>query len=63
VILADEPTGNLDTTTGDGVIGLLLSLRGQFGTTLILATHDGDVAGRLDRTIHLTDGLITNPPR
>jgi ABC-type lipoprotein export system ATPase subunit len=63
VILADEPTGNLDTTTGSEVTGLLLSLREQFGTTLILATHDGAVAGRLDRTIHLTDGNITHPPR
>jgi putative ABC transport system ATP-binding protein len=58
IMLADEPTGNLDTTTGDGVIGLLLSVREQFGTTLLLATHDHDVAGRLDRTIHLTDGHI-----
>jgi putative ABC transport system ATP-binding protein len=62
VILADEPTGNLDTTTGDGVIELLLSLRERFGTTLLLATHDHHVAARLDRTIHLTDGLITNAP-
>ncbi len=58
VILADEPTGNLDTTTGDGVIELLLSLRERFGTTLLLATHDHHVAHRLDRTIHLLDGRI-----
>jgi putative ABC transport system ATP-binding protein len=58
LILADEPTGNLDTTTGDGVVDLLLSLRERFGTTLLLATHDRDVAARLDRTVHLIDGHI-----
>jgi putative ABC transport system ATP-binding protein len=58
VILADEPTGNLDSLTGDGVIELLLSIRERFGTTLLLATHDQQVAGRLDRTIRLLDGRI-----
>jgi putative ABC transport system ATP-binding protein len=66
LILADEPTGNLDTTTGNGVIELLLSLRHQFGTTLLLATHDHDVAARLDRTVDLVDGHLDqrdHPPR
>jgi putative ABC transport system ATP-binding protein len=60
VILADEPTGNLDSVTGDGVIELLLSLRERFGTTLLLATHDQRIADRLDRTVQLLDGRI-NP--
>jgi putative ABC transport system ATP-binding protein len=56
LILADEPTGNLDTTTGEEVISLLLSLRERFGTTLILATHNYDVADQLDRIVKLIDG-------
>ncbi|MGH2926710.1 MAG: ABC transporter ATP-binding protein [Steroidobacteraceae bacterium] len=60
LILADEPTGNLDTHTGDEVIDLLLSLRDRFGTTLLLATHDQRVAGRLDRTIALVDGRLSS---
>jgi putative ABC transport system ATP-binding protein len=62
LILADEPTGNLDSATGADVITLLLSLRERFGTTLLLATHDHDVAARLDRTVHLTDGHISPTP-
>lgn len=58
VILADEPTGNLDSASGAHVVGLLLSLREQLGTTLLLATHDSDIAGRLDRVVHLADGRV-----
>jgi putative ABC transport system ATP-binding protein len=63
LILADEPTGNLDTTTGEEVIELLLTLRERFGTTLLLATHDRNVGARLDRTVHLTDGRIIKTPK
>ena len=60
LVLADEPTGNLDSVTGGEVIDLLLSLRERFGTTLLLASHDQDVTARLDRTVHLVDGHIEN---
>ncbi|MGH3264818.1 MAG: ABC transporter ATP-binding protein [Trebonia sp.] len=59
LLLADEPTGNLDSTTGMAVIDLLLSLRADLGTTLLLATHSEQVADRLDRTVRLADGKIT----
>jgi putative ABC transport system ATP-binding protein len=58
VLLADEPTGNLDTTTGADVLTLLLTLRAEHNTTLLIATHDPTVAGRCDRTIHLADGRV-----
>jgi putative ABC transport system ATP-binding protein len=59
VILADEPTGNLDTSTGADIITLLMSLRDQRGTTLLVATHGPAIAARCDRTVHLLDGRIT----
>lgn len=58
IVLADEPTGNLDTTTGEEIIELLLDLRNQHDTTLIIATHDPDLAARCDRAIHLRDGRL-----
>lgn len=58
VILADEPTGNLDSATGASVVDLLVSLRGRFGATLVLATHDQSIASRLDRVVHLLDGRM-----
>jgi predicted ABC-type transport system involved in lysophospholipase L1 biosynthesis ATPase subunit len=58
VIFADEPTGNLDTKTGAEVLELLLSLRAERGTTLIIATHDPAVAGRAERVVNLVDGLV-----
>ena len=62
LLLADEPTGNLDTTTGTEILNLLLDLRDEHGTTIIIATHDPTIAGRCDRTIQLTDGQITHDP-
>jgi lipoprotein-releasing system ATP-binding protein len=59
LILADEPTGNLDSHTGGEIIDLLCSLRAERNTTLIIATHDAQVAARAPRVIHLTDGQIT----
>ena len=58
VILADEPTGNLDSKTGDEIIDLLLALRAEKQTTLIIATHDADVASRAPRVIQLVDGQV-----
>ena len=58
VLLADEPTGNLDSTTGSEIIDLLLSLSGESGRTVILVTHDASVAGRAGRVIHMEDGRL-----
>ena len=58
LLLADEPTGNLDGATGRVVLDLLVGLRAEHGTTLVLVTHDPAVAGRADRRIHLRDGRI-----
>jgi putative ABC transport system ATP-binding protein len=58
LLLADEPTGNLDSATGRDVLDLLLSLHRERGLTLLLATHDQGVAGRCDRVIELRDGRL-----
>ena len=58
LILADEPTGNLDTTTGDEVMGLLEDLRHERGTALVVITHDRRLAARAARRIELEDGVI-----
>lgn len=58
LLLADEPTGNLDTTTGQEIIDLLTNLRHSHGTTLLIATHDPDLAKRCDHAIHLRDGKL-----
>ncbi len=58
ILFADEPTGNLDTVTGARVIDLMAGLNAEFGTTLVLVTHDPELATRARRTIRLTDGRI-----
>jgi putative ABC transport system ATP-binding protein len=58
VILADEPTGNLDSKNGAGIIDLFEKIRDEFGATIIVATHDPAVAGRADRIIKLQDGVL-----
>ena len=63
LLLADEPTGNLDGATGRLVLDLLVGLRAEHGTTLVLVTHDPAVAGRADRRIHLRDGRIEREER
>ncbi|EKK4013250.1 ABC transporter ATP-binding protein [Cronobacter sakazakii] len=58
VLFADEPTGNLDRQTGDRIADLLFSLNRDSGTTLILVTHDPELAARCDRTLRLRDGKL-----
>jgi putative ABC transport system ATP-binding protein len=62
VILADEPTGNLDTATGDEVMGLLERLNAERGVALVVITHDPEVAARAPRQIRLRDGVIEGRP-
>ncbi|WEF11590.1 ABC transporter ATP-binding protein [Pectobacterium actinidiae] len=58
LLLADEPTGNLDSQTADEVIALLLALNREQGTTLVMVTHDEGMAGRMARRIQVQDGRI-----
>jgi len=58
IIMADEPTGNLDTTSGDEIMSLLKNLNKERGTTLIIVTHDPEVADKTNRIISLRDGCI-----
>ena len=58
IILADEPTGNLDTASGHDVLGLLRSVARQFQQTVVLITHDQDIAQLSDRIVHIEDGRI-----
>jgi putative ABC transport system ATP-binding protein len=58
ILLADEPTGNLDTQTGSGVLDLLFELRSTFGSTLIVVTHDDRIAARADRWLRLEAGRL-----
>ncbi|RAO04486.1 Polyamine-transporting ATPase [Micromonospora saelicesensis] len=59
LLLADEPTGNLDSTTGGQILDLLLDLRERHGMTILLATHEQAIAARCDRLVRLTDGRVT----
>src|SRR5262249_10715507 len=58
ILMADEPTGNLDSVNGAHVLDLLISLNEREGTTLILVTHDQALAARADRIVTLRDGLV-----
>ncbi len=58
ILLADEPTGNLDTANGAAIMELLFSLRDRHGATLILVTHAPELAGRCDRIVRLADGRV-----
>ncbi|MGJ8588475.1 MAG: ABC transporter ATP-binding protein [Yoonia sp.] len=61
ILLADEPTGNLDETNGAAIIDLLFDLRDRHGATLIMVTHANELADRCDRVIRLRDGRIDGP--
>jgi len=62
LLLCDEPTGNLDERTSDTITELLLDLQARHGVTLVLVTHDEELAERADRCLHLTEGsLLTEP--
>ena len=63
LILADEPTGNLDTASGTQVVELLESLRRDNGVTLIVVTHDADLGRRAERQIRIVDGVIAQDVR
>ncbi len=58
LILADEPTGNLDTKTGGQVVELLFDMQKRRGATLVLVTHDAKLAGLCERTVHMADGRL-----
>ena len=60
VILADEPTGNLDMDTGASILELFMMLNSEYGITLVLVTHNQVIAGRLNRRIRLSDGNIVD---
>ncbi len=61
ILIADEPTGNLDSTTGEAMLDLFGQLRRELGLTLVIATHDPAVAARVDATLHIVDGQLAEP--
>jgi len=63
ILIADEPTGNLDSQTGLEIVSLIFRLREERGTTLVLVTHDESLAARCDRRIHLRSGYIEKDER
>lgn len=58
IIFCDEPTGNLDEKSGENVIGMLIDVQRKFGKTVIIVTHDNNIAKRADRVIRVADGKI-----
>jgi len=60
VLLADEPTGNLDSATGRQIIELLIGLNRDHGSTMVLVTHDPELAARADRVVTLQDGRVVS---
>ena len=60
IVLADEPTGNLDEAMGEGVVNMLRFMNREFDQTIIVVTHDQDVAGKMDRNIRVADGRVSS---
>jgi putative ABC transport system ATP-binding protein len=60
IVMADEPTGNLDSKSGDEIMELLLRLNQERGTTLIIITHDPEIAEQTQRVIHIRDGVVAD---
>ena len=58
LLFADEPTGNLDGTTGTGIVDLIFAQAEASGATLVLITHDASLAARCERVIEMADGLV-----
>jgi putative ABC transport system ATP-binding protein len=58
IVMADEPTGNLDTRSGDEVMDILLQLNKERGTTLIIVTHDPEIAAYTQRVVYIRDGMV-----
>lgn len=63
IILADEPTGNVDTKTGDEIISLMRKLNEERGQTFVIVSHNPDVASKVDRIVRLKDGMIVEDKR
>ncbi len=61
ILVADEPTGNLDSTMSDQILDLFAELHTELGITLVVVTHDSTVAARAQRTLHIVDGRIVSP--
>jgi len=60
ILFADEPTGNLDAATGARVISIMTELNQEIGTTMVLVTHDADLAAKAHRVIRLADGAVVH---
>ncbi len=63
ILLADEPTGNLDAANGEAIMDMLFGLRDRYGATLVLVTHAPELAARCDRVVRLADGRVTGEER
>lgn len=63
LLLADEPTGNLDSETGRSVLALIKDIQREIGTTVIIVTHDPNIASQMDRILTLVDGQLVNTPQ
>ncbi len=63
ILLADEPTGNLDATNGEAIMDMLFGLRDRYGATLVLVTHAPELAARCDRVVRLADGRVSGEER
>lgn len=61
VILADEPTGNLDQASAESIMALLMGLNRERAVTIVMVTHDANLAARFSRQIHVRDGVLHEP--